>query len=465
MSLVHVFVAGERPRRHVVDRAQPGPLQRASCSASPTGSSASGSCSIYRSSRVINFAYGEIGALAAVMFAKAVLDWGWNYLRRHPRGHGGQRPALRVRRAHRRSPPVRRATRDPVRRDARRRPARAAAPVRVPATASRSACTRGRSRSTGTSQASTVRGEHLAVLVFVPVIVAALWYFLARHPDRPGDPGIGRQRRRGDPRRGPGPSLVDARLDARRRRSPARRPCSRARSTRRSSAAPGQAIGPGLLLRGLVAALIGGMVSIPLTVLGGVIVGVLEALLYFNVIANAFARRHRPLRVRAAARALPPPARAARAGRDAERGPSRRGRARSRVSLRTSDGFAGSRGSPASLALALAALLSPIATTSASDQFLYSRVLLFAIVGLSVTLLTGWAGQLSLGQFAFVGIGGFTAASLVQGRLLFRARGRPCGAAHAPGRSRRRRALACGSVDCSSRSPRSRSRSPRRAGC
>ena len=35
---------------------------------------------IYRSTRVINFAYGEIGALAAVVFAKAVLDWGWNYV-------------------------------------------------------------------------------------------------------------------------------------------------------------------------------------------------------------------------------------------------------------------------------------------------------------------------------------------------------------------------------------------------
>ncbi len=46
-------------------------------------------------------------------------------------------------------------------------------------------------------------------------------------------------------------------------------------------------------------------------------------------------------------------------------------------------------------------------------------MLLFAIVGLSVTLLTGWAGQLSLGQFAFVGIGGFSAASLVHAGVTF----------------------------------------------
>ena len=41
-----------------------------------------------------------------------------------------------------------------------------------------------------------------------------------------------------------------------------------------------------------------------------------------------------------------------------------------------------------------------------SRQFLYSQVLLMALIALSLTVLTGWAGQLSLGQFALVGLGG-----------------------------------------------------------
>jgi branched-chain amino acid transport system permease protein len=37
---------------------------------------------------------------------------------------------------------------------------------------------------------------------------------------------------------------------------------------------------------------------------------------------------------------------------------------------------------------------------------------IFAMVGLSLVVLTGWAGQISLGQFAFVGVGAVTAAKL-----------------------------------------------------
>ena len=33
----------------------------------------------------------------------------------------------------------------------------------------------------------------------------------------------------------------------------------------------------------------------------------------------------------------------------------------------------------------------------------------FAMVGMALTVLTGWAGQVSLGQFAFLGVGAYTA--------------------------------------------------------
>ena len=54
-----------------------------------------------------------------------------------------------------------------------------------------------------------------------------------------------------------------------------------------------------------------------------------------------------------------------------------------------------------------------------SRHFLYARVILMALVALSLTVLTGWAGQLSLGQFALVGLGGMSTYSLVQHRVSY----------------------------------------------
>ena len=60
------------------------------------------------------------------------------------------------------------------------------------------------------------------------------------------------------------------------------------------------------------------------------------------------------------------------------------------------------------------ALLGLTLSTS-SSLFTWTSILLFAMVALSMTVLTGWAGQLSLGQFAFVGLGGLTVLGLTQG--------------------------------------------------
>ena len=82
----------------------------------------------------------------------------------------------------------------------------------------------------------------------------------------------------------------------------------------------------------------------------------------------------------------------------------------------TPGGCATTRQLGAALALA-AAIVLPLLVTSPSRQFLYARVLVMALVALSLTVLTGWAGQLSLGQFALVGLGGMTTYILVQNRL------------------------------------------------
>lgn len=62
----------------------------------------------------------------------------------------------------------------------------------------------------------------------------------------------------------------------------------------------------------------------------------------------------------------------------------------------------------------LLALL-PLIVTSSSGLFVWTQMLIWSMVALSLTVLTGWSGQLSLGQFAFVGIGGGTTLAVSSG--------------------------------------------------
>ncbi len=59
--------------------------------------------------------------------------------------------------------------------------------------------------------------------------------------------------------------------------------------------------------------------------------------------------------------------------------------------------------------------LIPIFVTKSAPILAWTNILLFAMVALSLTLLTGWAGQLSLGQFAFVGVGGLATLAFTKG--------------------------------------------------
>ena len=65
------------------------------------------------------------------------------------------------------------------------------------------------------------------------------------------------------------------------------------------------------------------------------------------------------------------------------------------------------------LALLAAAVVLPLILTT-SQTYLAALILIYAIVGLSLLVLTGWAGQISLGQFALAGVGGATTAVLFQ---------------------------------------------------
>ncbi|MGA4544185.1 ABC transporter permease subunit [Uniformispora flossi] len=67
------------------------------------------------------------------------------------------------------------------------------------------------------------------------------------------------------------------------------------------------------------------------------------------------------------------------------------------------------------LLLGVIAIVVPLLVTQPSRHLLYTVILGYAICAASVTLLTGWAGQLSLGQMAFAGLGALTAAALNRG--------------------------------------------------
>src|SRR5580698_335206 len=169
--------------------------------------------------------------------------------------------------------------------------------------------------------------------------------------------------------------------------------------------------GPDLLLRALAAALIARMVSLPIAMGAGILIGVGESLLYFNwpneqglldlvllgVILLALIPMARQSRLahssggwRFSTRVRPLP-------------PSLAdwwvARNTSRLGI---------------LIVLLAAVAVPLVFRQPSQQFLDSQVFVYAIAVLSVTMLTGWGGQLSLGQFAIVGIGAMTTVALMQ---------------------------------------------------
>ena len=171
------------------------------------------------------------------------------------------------------------------------------------------------------------------------------------------------------------------------------------------------AIGPDTLGRVLAAALIARMVSFPRALAAGVAIGIVEALVKYNTPTQAGvfdgllfvvvlittwlisrnADRDDDASFSFAPRSKPIPE-----------------RLRAIWWVRMLPRIAGA------LALIVAVAV-PLVITTPSRQFLYANVLLFALIALSLVVLTGWAGQVSLGQAAFAGIGALGFAALVNG--------------------------------------------------
>jgi ABC-type branched-subunit amino acid transport system ATPase component/branched-subunit amino acid ABC-type transport system permease component len=171
------------------------------------------------------------------------------------------------------------------------------------------------------------------------------------------------------------------------------------------------ALGPGLLLRSLGAAALGGFVSIPAAMVGGIGIGLVEHLtlaqthegtsaqvaVFLAVLAVLFLRGKR---ISAAA--------------DASDDLSE-DRPRHRIPPSVANRFVvrhfrllfGTVGVVAGIVLPNLPYFS-----RTSNQFLLVMVLVFATAGVGLTILMGWAGQVSFGHFAVLALGAYTAARL-----------------------------------------------------
>jgi ABC-type branched-subunit amino acid transport system ATPase component/ABC-type branched-subunit amino acid transport system permease subunit len=252
-----------------------------------------------------------------------------------------------------------------------------------------------------------VRGAQLAVLIVVPIVTVALGWFLnrtlvgrtvkasAENPDLARVQGIN-------------PKVVSTAVWS--------IAGFVATLTMVLIAAGGTAndvtiLGPNTLVRALTAAVIAGLVSFPRAMLAGIAIGLFEAIVKFNYLDKpglidlllfiavliAVALQSRGTREETQTFSFTPKVRQV---------PEQ---LRSVWWVRhLNKMFLG--------VLVVIAALVPLMITAPSRQLLYATIGCFAIAALSLTVLTGWAGQLSLGQMAFAGFGALFAAGLARGQ-------------------------------------------------
>lgn len=173
-------------------------------------------------------------------------------------------------------------------------------------------------------------------------------------------------------------------------------------------------LGPSILVRALGAGLVGRMTNLPVTFAAGIGLGLIEAVTFANASSGGTTDLVVFLVVMAAlvfrARELSRASRSADAGvsfgaEDRPLPAAIAGLAKVRA-LRTG-------GAAAAALVAVVVPVLPVLGFNTSEKvYLLTLVCVYAIVGLSLTVLTGWAGQVSLGQYALVGVGAFGAARM-----------------------------------------------------
>ncbi|MGQ0823435.1 MAG: ABC transporter permease subunit [Actinomycetota bacterium] len=172
-------------------------------------------------------------------------------------------------------------------------------------------------------------------------------------------------------------------------------------------------IGPQTLLRGMVAALIGGMVSFPRAAAAAIAIGIIDRLFFFHYTDETGLIEF--ILFLAVLVMVSRVSRRAEVGGEsfqfAPRPPAIPERLRQIWWMRRLPHFV------ALFALAVA-IVAPLLTDLSLRHKLWAAILAFAICAVSVTVLTGWAGQLSLGQMAFAAVAGLFGAALARGESI-----------------------------------------------
>ncbi len=168
-----------------------------------------------------------------------------------------------------------------------------------------------------------------------------------------------------------------------------------------------QALSPDLLLYALTAALIGAMVNLTVAFIAGIGMGLFLEILEWNVPSPAkqqfiiFVVVMVVLLVRVGA--------LRKGARTGERSTWQHGAA---TTMRTGVDQLRRRVSTTGIWLTVGvAILLPF-VLSVGNNVLFSQICIFAVIALSLTMLTGWAGQVSLGQFGLVAVGALVAVHL-----------------------------------------------------
>ena len=176
------------------------------------------------------------------------------------------------------------------------------------------------------------------------------------------------------------------------------------------AAAAGGALSYQLLLRALVVALLARMRSLPVALVAGIGVGIVEVILQQNVDPSDLGVTELWLFVATLVIVLV----FSRLSRGVDDGGWK---ITTSTPVRTVDEsaswWARHLGRIGVAAVFGVLVLIPMFFSRASESFLWTRVLIFAIAGCSLTILTGWAGQVSLGQFGFAAVGGLVTVRLV----------------------------------------------------
>jgi len=169
-------------------------------------------------------------------------------------------------------------------------------------------------------------------------------------------------------------------------------------------------LGPNTMSRALVAAVIAGMVSFPRAIVAGLVIGVAQAhvqflfleqgglidFILFIVVAVAVAFQSR--------------------GASESEGSFSFSARRRPIPERLRQIWWVRRMSTIAMGLLLAvAVALPMLVSRPSRHLLYASILAFAVCAVSMTIVTGWAGQLSLGQMTFAGVGALIAAGFNRG--------------------------------------------------